>query len=579
LRKRSIQFSLTALVVALACWGGLLLISREKKNTAAARAGEITSPPKKSIAVLPFANLGSDASNNYFLDGVQDNIITDLGAVADLKVIGRSSVAGYRAITKDAREIGQSLGVSYLLEGSAQKSGDRIRLNARLIDSRSNTQVWAHSYDKNEADLFVLEAEVAQEIVAQLKATLSPNEKAAIERQPTRDMAAYDLYLRAREAFLQYDTATTLSLLETAVARDPQFVSAYCLLAEAHLYMYRFMQPADSNKNLEAAKKAADTAVAIAPEFSDSHLAQAQYYYYGLRDFKRTQEELEKAPFPSDRARFLDLAALTERRLGRWKHAIRDGEKAVELDPHNPFSTNQLLESYIAVRRFSDAEEFADRAMNRLPPKSDALWSYKADSLLGRGKLNEARSVLEQRPIKTPSGNMTAVQLAIFARDFPKASAEMATVGERARYFLEGMMAQAQGDQIKAKASFENARRYFEKQLADRPNDPEVLSNLSIADAGAGRKEEALREARLAAELVPMSRDVIDGMTYASELAQISAWVGEGDAALELLSDLVKLPRGPNYGQLRFDPVWENIRGTPKFQEILARAAQPPDYN
>ncbi|MEY2496990.1 MAG: eukaryotic-like serine/threonine-protein kinase [Verrucomicrobiota bacterium] len=588
LHKQWAQFSLVAIGVVLLCGGALLLrnVLRPAAKTQAlgntsssSGAGDALSAPEKSIAVLPFVSLNADNDNGYFLDGVQDNIITDLGKIADLKVIGRSSVAGYRGGAQDARAIGKALGVSYLLEGSAQKSGDRIRLNARLIDARTNAQVWAQRYDKNEGDLFLLESQLAQEIASQLKAALSPKEKAAIERQPTRDMAAYDLYLRARVAFFQYDTSKSIELLEAAVARDPRFALAYALLAEAHVYTYRFLEMPSSKKRLAMAKEAADTASRLAPDLSDSHLAQAQYYYYGLRDFKMAQKELESTLFPDDRARFLDLAALTERRLGRWKDSIRDAEKAVELDPYNPFIASELMESYLAVRRFADARQFADRAIKRLPPKSDVLWYYKAMAFLGEGKLEEARAVLDQRPTRMSEGDMLAVQLAVFAKDFGKASATVTSLPPDSRFFLQGMIHLGQGEEDKAKSSFQSAREYFEKQLVDHPNDPVVLNALSIADAGTGRKEDALREARLAVELVPKSHDAVDGVRWAHALAQISAWVGEGDAALDLLADLVELPCGPTYGELLFDPAWISIRATPRFQEIVARAARPLEYD
>jgi eukaryotic-like serine/threonine-protein kinase len=579
LHNRWARFALVAIALGILGWGGLFVEKRLRPVVAPSRTAEAEMTTEKSIAVLPFISLDADGDDGYFLDGVQDNIITDLGKVADLKVIGRSSVAGYRGANKDVREIARALAVSYVLEGTAQKSGDRIRLNARLIAGRSNTQVWAQSYDRKEADLFLLEGELAQEIASQLKAALSPNEKAAIEIQPTRDMAAYDLYLRARGAFFHYDTAKAIELLQAAVGRDSQFALAYCLLAESHLYLYRFMERPPSKATLAAAKEAADTASQIAPDLSDSHLAQAQYYYYGLRDFKRALKELESAPFPRDRAQFLDLAALTERRLGRWKDSIRDAEKAAELDPNNPFVTNELLESYLMVRRFADAAQFAERAMLRLPPKSDSLWYYEADSLAGQGKLDEARAVLERRPVRTTSGDTRSVQLAIFSKDYNKASVDVTTVPQEARYFFEGMIALGRGEPAKAKSCFEDARRYFEKQLPYNPNEPVLLNSLSIADAGAGRKEEALRQARLLIELVPMSKDAVDGIMYANELAQICAWVGEEESALEQLPTLVKLPGGPNYGQLRFDPVWESVRKSPRFQEIMERAAQPPEYD
>jgi tetratricopeptide (TPR) repeat protein len=198
---------------------------------------------------------------------------------------------------------------------------------------------------------------------------------------------------------------------------------------------------------------------------------------------------------------------------------------------------------------------------------------------VGQGKLDEARAVLERRPVRTTSGDTRSVQLAIFSKDYNKASVDVTTVPQEARYFFEGMIALGRGEPAKAKSCFEDARRYFEKQLPYNPNEPVLLNSLSIADAGAGRKEEALRQARLLIELVPMSKDAVDGIMYANELAQICAWVGEEESALEQLPTLVKLPGGPNYGQLRFDPVWESVRKSPRFQEIMERAAQPPEYD
>ncbi len=585
--KSWVRLSLLAIGLALLSWGVLFSVNKlrgteERQKTAAAPGMQPSANPEsssdKSIAIFPFVSLNPDANDGYFLDGVQDNIITDLGKVADLKVIGRSSVLEYRGTNKDLRQIAQALGVSYLLEGSAQKSGDRIRVNARLIAARTNTQVWAQSYDRKEGDLFLLESELAQEIVSQLKATLSPTEKIAMETQPTRDMAAYDLYLRAREAFLQYDVQKTIELLDSAVARDPKFALAYCLLAEAHLYAYRFMDGSDPS--LAAAKKAADTALAIAPELSDAHLAQAQYYYYGPRDFAKAQKELESAPFPSDRARFLDLSALTKRRLGRWKDSIADAEKAVELDPHNPFVTNELAESYLAVRRFGDAVQFVDRAMKRLPPKSDTLWCYKASGLLGLGKLDEARAVLEQRPIKTRGGDSLAMQLAIFGRDFDKASKLASSLPLRGtRFYFEGLIALGKGDQATAKSSFEMARDFFAKRLADAPDDPSALGAVSEADARLGRKKEAVERAQLAIKMLPLSRDAVDAVKLELALAEIQACLGEDDAALKQLARVVKLPGGTDYGQLLVDPIWDKLRPTRAFQEILARAAEPPEYD
>jgi tetratricopeptide (TPR) repeat protein len=232
-------------------------------------------------------------------------------------------------------------------------------VNAQLIDARTEVEVWAEQYDRKVDDLFVLQSELSQAIVSQLKATLSANEKAAIENRPTKDMLAYDFYLRAQESFFQSNYQKTIQLLDAAVARDSQFALAYCLMTEAHLYTYRFRDDTTPNR-LAKAREAAETALRLAPDLAESHLAKAQYCYYGLRDYEKAQRELTiTAPSPVGRAKFIDLAALTERRLGHWTDAIRDGERAAQLDPHNPFAANELVESYIAMRRFTEAEQLA----------------------------------------------------------------------------------------------------------------------------------------------------------------------------------------------------------------------------
>ncbi len=591
LHNRNIQVSVGATILALLFVAAFIFGSRVRSGpkqvsvqapAASSSLSNAPSLPGKSIAVLPFDIFNNDTDNAYFADGVQEAIITDLANVAALKVISRGSVTSYRGKAKNERELGQTLGVSHLVEGSVQKAGDRVRVNARLIDARTMTEVWAQQYDRKLDDLFTVESDLAQAIVSQLAGKLSPDEKAAIENRPTKDMLAYDLYLRARESFFQNNSQNAVHLLEQAIGRDPQFALAYCSLAEVQLYMFRFNRDTTSGR-LDHAKEAAETALKLAPKLPQAHLAKAQYYYYGLHDYERAERELTAAPSPgADDAKFVDLAALTARRLGRWKDAIRDGEEAVELDPQNPFIINELVESYISVRRFTDAERLADKGIKAMVTQNGYLWGLKSQALLGAGRIKEAGAVLENSP-----WDMTHVyrslMVAMFARDFARAFQllENVTPVEKESYtvpFFDGMVARAQHNTARARSSFQLARDRITVKLREHPDDAELISDLSVTAAGLGLKENALREARRAIELCPLSRDAVDAPGYQTMLALVYAWTGERDAALTQLEKIVRLPRGPDYGELRFNPWWDDVRTDPRFDTLLSQASLPPVF-
>ena len=580
---RRIRITAAALTLCLLGLGlGFGLRSYLNKAFGARTASDAQSLDNSSIAVLPFENLAADKESGYFADGVQEAILTDLANVSALKVISRGSVASYRVKQRNAREIGEALGVSHLLEGSVQRTGDRVRVDAQLIDTRTATAVWAQQYDRKLDDLFEVESDLAQAIVAQLKSELSADEKAAIESRPTKDMLAYDFYLRAHESFFQNNCANSARLLEQAVARDPQFALAYSSLAEVHLYIYRFNGDRTSDR-LAQAQQAADTALRLAPKLPQSHLARAQYYYYGLRDFERALGELNAArSVGGEQAAFVDLAALIERRLGRWKDAIRDGERASELDPHNPFVINELIESYIAVRRFPEAERVANKAIGSGITREGRLWGLRAEALLDMGQLDQARNVMQSAP-EDMTRMSQRVWVELFAGDFAKASQVLQTVSPvekdsfLAAYF-EGSIARVQGNIAQARTSFQIARERVLAQLKERPNDPELISNLSVTDAGLGHTEAAVQEGRKAVELCPISRDAVDGPMYDAMLAMVYAWVGERDAALAELQRLVKFPRSPNWAELHFSPMWNDVRNDSRFDSILAQAALPPEY-
>lgn len=561
---------------------GLKRSNFQNSTSFSTRSESQQSLPEKSIAVLPFDTLNNDKENAYFADGVQGAILTDLANVDELKVISSGSVANYRGKPKNEREIGQTLGVSYVLEGSVQKAEGRIRVNAQLIDTRTLVEVWAQQYDRKLDDLFAVQSDLAQAIVSQLEAKLSPAEKAAIENPPTKDMLAYDLYLRARESFFQNNCENAVHLLEQAIARDPQFVFARSLLAQVQLFIYRYND--NSPQRLSRAQEAVEVVLRLAPDLPQSHLTKAQYCYYGLHDYAQALRELRTVPASgADAAQFLDLAALSERRLGHWRDAVHDGEKAVELDPQNPFVISGLLNSYIAVRQFNDAVQLADKAIKAMISQDGYILSLKSQALLRMGRVHEARAVLEN----SPSGVSHLYQIAtaaLFARDFAQASQllENTTPAERESYatpLLRGMVARAQRNATKAQSSFQLARDRITMKLREAPDDPELVSSMAVADAALGLKEDALDKAKRATELCPISRDAVDGPTYRLVLAQVYAWNGQPDAAFTELAKIVRLPQGPSYGELRFNPAWDEIRTDPRFETLLDAAARPPVFD
>jgi len=544
------------------------------------KPARVNHPVDKSIAVLPFTNVGATSETDYFVDGFQEDILTNLAKLSDLKVISRTSVMAYRDNNPNAREIGKALGVSFLLEGSVQKAGERLRLNVRLVDASTEREVWAEQYDRRAVDLFALQSELSQAIIAQLKVHLSQNEKAAIEARPTDDILAYDFYLQAKESFLQDDYVRATQLLDAVLLRDPKFSLAYCLLAQVHLYSYRFsgdMTPA----RLAKAKEAADTALRLAPDRPESHLALAQYYYYGVRDFEKTRQELTQlAGSPVDQAAFLDMVALTERRLGRWQDAIRDGKRAIELDPSNPFIANELVESYIAVRKFDEADAVADKAMKVTASQGPYMCRLKSDILTKRGRFEEARAALGNAGLAEAQRAYFLSRLARFQRDYPKAFDDLSKTPPAAQEthsyaFCQGLVARANGDKAGAQKWFQLARDRVIPKMSERPMDPQLVMDLAVIDAGLDRKEDARREGEELRKLAPLGRDAVDGPLYAGVHAQIQVWIGDYDAALAELEQIVSLPSGPTEAELRADPGWDEVRNDPRFDAIVARAAAP----
>jgi TolB-like protein/Tfp pilus assembly protein PilF len=586
--------ALAAAAAAIAVGLFLVQFARRTWTTGkhdSAPALEVTGTiPEKSIAVLPFSNLSGEQENAFFTDGIQEEILANLAKVADLKVISRTSVMVYKAGNpRNAREIGRQLGEAHLLEGSVQRTKDRVRVTAQLIDARTDDHQWAEHYDRGIADVFAIQTEIAQAITRQLEAKLSPREKAAIEPS-TRDFGAFDLYLRAKELIKNFhDTPNwketllqAVRLLDEAIVRDPNFALAYCWRTTAHdsLYWHGLDR---TPARVELAQASAQKALALIPDLGEAHVAQALIYYHEKRDYTRAFQELALAnrTLPNS-AEVSYLAGSIAGRQAHWDDALRNLEKAFELDPLNPKSVNALSLVYDLLRRYDDEGALFDRAADTNPSTRNYSQLIHAQIELEKGDLKAARSFLTSLPADyDPFGatTWTRLKLALYERDLERAASVLASwkkeelVGGAGTMvplsYWQGVIARAQGDSTKANEAFTRARAAIAAQLAAQRDDPLLLATLGLIDAGLSRKEEAVREGRRAVELRPLTDDAVDGATVLSSLAMIYAWVGEVNAAIDQLAFLAKTPGGPPFGQLKYDPDWDAVRADPRFEPML----------
>ncbi|MGI8480528.1 MAG: TPR end-of-group domain-containing protein [Chthoniobacterales bacterium] len=585
-----------AVVVMLAVALGLFAYQKSRSKPVAAQTATPASSEavvgavhEKSIAVLPFENLSDDKQNPFFTDGVQDEILTDLAKVADLKVISRTSVMQYKTGTRNLQEIGRALKISHVVEGSVQRSVNRVRVTAQLIDARNDTHVWAEKYDRELADVFAIQSEIAQTIADQLQAKLSPKEKAAIEEKPTKDMAAYDLYLRAKEL----DRSTyveaeryhrEVALLDEAVTRDPSFASAFCLLARAHLGAYWFNYD-QTPARLELARKALDASARLEPDAGEVHLVRGLFYYWGNRDYAPALAELALArrtsPNDSDALRYL---AAIERRQGHWAESTAHYEQAVAFDPRNAGLLDQLAQNYNRLRRYSDSIRIFDGLIAWKPLNFGFATSRAFVDVEQWGDLTRLEAACAGEAAKTADPKdvaETRLTLAFLKRDYHAAEKALAGTSRQdffdngfvqPRQFIEGIIAKELGDLPKAQAAFEAARERVAKTLQERPDDPKALSVLAQIDAEMGRKEDAIREGERSVELLPVDKDDVDGRNLLDRLAVTYAHVGEKSRALDLLEEQQRAI-GLAYGWFKIDPVWDPLRNEPRFQKLLATLA------
>ena len=551
--------------------------------------------PEKSVAVLPFENLSEEAENAYFADGVQDEILTALARVADLKVISRTSTMQYEtSAPRNLREIGGALGVAHVVEGSVQRAANRVRVNAQLVDARTDRQLWAQTYDRDLADVFAIQSEIATSIAGQLQIRLSPSEKNAIEQAPTSDIIAFELYTRAKNLLLPaFDRSTgksdllqAVDLLNQAVSRDPSFLQAYCQLASAHDYLY-VLGFDHTPARLASAEAAIQAAFRLRPDADEVHLARAENLYRGYHDYRGALAELEVArqTLPND-ARVFQLMGFIQRRQGHWEEATQNLERTVELDPRSTDTLQQMAWQYLFVRRYAEVKPLLNRVLaiesNRVDTEvflASVDFHWKADIRPLHQMIDSIRTT---NPAELPAIADAWLTCALAERDSGAAANAIAAVGENAfgddtvqfsPTFVEGLVARMMQDEGKARSAFTAARSEQEKIVQAQPDYGPPLCVLGLIDAALGRKEEALREGRRAVELLPVEKDAINGVRMIKYLAMIAAWSGDKNLACEQLTIALRYPTSPSYGELKLLPFWDPLRGDPCFEKIVASLA------
>ena len=583
----------TAIVTAAIVW---FLVTGGRKSTESNPVPIGAAVPAKSIAVLPFESLSGDKEDVYFADGVQDDILNDLAKIAQLTVISRTSVMQYRAGEKrDLRQVATALGVANVLEGTVRRNANRVRVNTELIDARQDKTIWADSFDRDLTDIFAIQSEVAQTIATKLAATLSPQEKRNIEKKPTENLEAYELYLRAKELLISVGLAATFAdvhkpladavrLLDQAVRLDPKFTLAYCRATEAHDFLYLFYDRTPEQRALGDA--AISRALSLEPDMAEVRLAYAAHLFRGYRDNDQalTQLTIARRALPND-ADAIALEAYIDRHLGQFEKAIQEFKDAITRDPRNSVFVEDLATTFQQVREFRSAEQTFDR-LTELRPDQPILRMQKpflfyyetGDNTAMRTALAALpRSIADDRGVLS-----LRLAFAFVDRDWAQVNAliEKMNGGDDEGEFANGgvnvpigcysiLLAGLKGEQTGGNPSFTETREQLNQRVQKEPENAKLLSQLAVVDALLGKKELAIAEGKHAVELLPIAKDAVDGPYPELNLATVYAWTNELDLAFETLISLSKVPNGLYYGPLKREPYWEPLRQDPRYEKLL----------
>jgi TolB-like protein/Flp pilus assembly protein TadD len=572
---------------------GILIFQRLRPNVSTA----VSSSLEKSIAVLPFDNLSRDPDNAYFSDGIQDEILTKLAGIGELKVISRKSTAKYKSTPEDLKTVARELGVATVLEGSVQRAGDKVRVNVQLLDARIDTHLWAKSYDRDLKDVFTVESEVAQEIADTLRAKLSPSQSDALAAAPTRDTEAYDLFLKGEYEEHQAESALNAELFDRAemsyrqaLERDPNFALAYARLTYSELYRHWFITNLTSAELAEV-KSNIDRALAIAPALPDAHLALGLFYYWGHRDYDAGLRELDRViELQPSSSLGRNYRAAIYRRRGEWKRSLAEHDRAAELDPRDSGIPAEIGDTYIILRRWGDAEHALTRALALDPHKAAAVQDLALTYINSTGDIRRARRAFEGVPAESKITVVAdwgviavmvhhRVYLDVFEKHFADALkawdvASSNTPEARLRQLEARVGIQVlAGQAAVAKPECEQTRALLEARLAERPEDRTSLTALAWAYVCLGRNADALRVARQAADLLPIEKDALAGPYFLAGLAEIEARTGRAEEAVKILRRLITAPAGEviSIARLKIDPVWDPIRNDPDFQKLISQ--------
>jgi TolB-like protein/cytochrome c-type biogenesis protein CcmH/NrfG len=576
---------------------GLFLLGRfTARNNPASRASESvagSSIPQKSIAVLPFENLSDDKNAAYFADGIQDEILTKLASIADLKVISRTSTAKYKSKPEDLKTVSQQLGTATVLEGSVQKAADKVRVNVQLIDARADSHLWAKTYDRDIKDVFAVESEVAQEIADSLQAKLSPAEASTVASAPTKDTQAYDLFLKgefeqrvANSNFRPESFDQAARWYKEAIAHDPNFALAIAQLAMCQLRSHWLTDPLSEAELMEAGRLAKQ-ALTLAPDLPEAHVAVGLFHYYGFREYEPALAEFQRAlELRPNYSLALQFIAFVHRRQGRWDRTLDELKKSIVQDPGDPYVQGGLAETYVFLRMWKEAEDVARHALTIDPHEATAMRMLLLGSLNRTGNAQEPLRLLATFPpddLLLPNTGMfdmvigTRGQTFVLGRDFNAAlkaceTGTVATTNKWQRFAAKAGIRVLSGDVTGAQSEAGKARELLEERLREHPSDFRSLRALSWVYLALNRKTDAIRVAQQALELLPPEKDAVLGSGNLAALAQIQAQTGAATEAVQNLKKLLAIPAGETISitRLKVDPVWDPIRNDPGFQQLLA---------
>jgi TolB-like protein/Tfp pilus assembly protein PilF len=578
-RRRRNVVALIAIGIIVSAAAGLFLLPR-----ASARKMD------KSIAVLPFENFSDDKENAFFADGIQDDILTNLSKIGELKVISRTSVMPYRSKEKSVREIGKALGVSAILEGSVRKSGNRVRVNVQLINSVNDEHIWSEVYDRDLTDVFAIQTDLAQKIARELQAKLSPTEKALMTRKPTENGEAYLAFVQAHNLHMELEEFPKLKqaeqLYERALQLDPNFALAAARFSQLQSWIYHTYEPTPQRR--QKARDLAERALQLQPDLPEAHLALGFSFYYLERDYARALQEfaLAQKGLPNDAEVYLAIGAI-QRRQGKWEESNANLEKAASLTPNETWPLQNLVLNYQMQRNFDLAKKTLDRSL-KLAPESLSLRGIKADlEMAEKGTfeyIERGMKMLDGKPMSEEERayfTLGCMQMRLLQRNYADVLARAATLKDDllapdrekliGKYGMMGIAKKVTHDEAGAREALLKAKELAEKYVSEAPGESKRHSRLAEMLAWLGEKEAAVAEAKRGTELLPESIDAFDGPVAMQTLAEIYLIVGEYDKAIEIADGLLSRPGPLTVAALKIHPLWDLVRNDPRFVALLKK--------